>query len=49
MNDPDKFSDVLRKTAEISGETEDVKILPKAHTINPGKQWIKLIDVDEVK
>jgi nitrite reductase/ring-hydroxylating ferredoxin subunit len=49
MNDTDKFSDALSKTSEIFGETEDVKITPKARTINPGKQWIKLIDVDEVK
>jgi len=49
MNDTDRFSDALSKTSEIFGETEDVKITPKARSINPGKQWIKLIDVDEVK
>jgi len=36
-------------TSEIFGETEDVKITLEARTINPRQQWIKLIDVDEVK
>jgi len=49
MNDTDIFSDALSKTSENFGETEDLKITPKARTINPGKQWLKLIDVDEVK
>jgi len=33
----------------FAGETEDVKTTPKARTINSGKQWIKLVDIDEVK
>ena len=49
MNDTDRFSNPLSKTSEIFGETEDVKITPEARYINHGKQWIKLIDVDEVK
>jgi|GEM_PF-509914 len=49
MNDTDRFSDTLSKTSEIFGETENIKITPETRSINPGKQWIKLIDVDEVK
>jgi nitrite reductase/ring-hydroxylating ferredoxin subunit len=49
MNDTDRFSNSLSMTSEIFNETEDVRITPETRTINHGKQWIKLIGVDEIK
>jgi len=49
MNKTDRFSDALSKTSEIFSETEELKITPQTRTIKHRKQWLKLIDVDEVK
>lgn len=49
MNDTDRFSDALSQTSEIVGVNEDVEIAPRARYVYPGKQWIKLVAVEEIK